>query len=69
MKQVIQVKFVSIYWWASFIIFSEVFGELFAYTSATYPYNVAKNQSVSLHITSKDSYNISDEEMSTDGVY
>lgn len=52
-----------------FIFHREVFGELFAYTSASYPFNVAGRQNVSLHFEMKDDYDGPDVETSTFGIY
>lgn len=43
---------------------SEVYGELFAYTSEQYPFNVVENGNVSLHVELKDEYDENDEETS-----
>lgn len=41
-------------------------GELFAYTSAKYPFNVLEKQNVTLHINVKDDYDGFDQEVSAE---
>lgn len=52
-----------------YLIFSEVLGELFAYTRANYPYNVVKSDNITLYDELTDEYtSYSDEETSTLGI-
>lgn len=46
-----------------------MFGELFAYTSEKYPFNVDESGNVSLHVELKDEYDETDEETAPYRIY